>query len=304
MSRLLFALFFVFAVAEAMTGSKSVSQSEFNSKLSSVVKISWFDTVCTGIAIHPKWILTSAYCMSNNILGEDLAARVGGMGMMSMMSMRMFNVTFGRTVKVFDPKHPDPEMTMSYMKQNFIKPAEYEGKDRNFAFTVADIGLIHLSMPLNESLYKIAQLPTEDVIAKVNMTKCTAASWGTIVGPYQQDSKVGKAIARSESEPKILQEVAMSESGNCNFMYQEVTDKHFCAQVKYDDKVGYRGPCDEDLGSPLLCEYGRGKNVLMGLLTLADSCDEFSTKNAKPAVFTHVRKYMDWITSVIKTVTY
>ena len=175
-------------------------------------------------------------------------------------------------------------------------------KDRNFAFTVADIGLIHLMMPLNETLYKIAQLPTEDVIAKVNMTKCIAASWGKIVGPYQRDSKTGKVNFRSESVPKTLQQVAMSESQSCYSMDKGLTNKHFCAQVESQD--GYRGPCDEDLGSPLLCESEGGKNVLMGLLTKADYCDETSMNYGQPAVFTHVRKYMNWITSVMKMVTY
>jgi len=298
MSRLMFALFFVFAVAKAMTGSDDVSQEEFDSKLSSVVKINWYDTVCTGIAIHKNWILTSAYCMTNNILGQDLAARMGGM-QTSMYSMRTFNITFGRTVKVFDPKHPD--MPMMYMKESVIKPAEYQGRDRTSDLTVADIALIHLGTPLNETLYKIAQLPTDDVITKVNMTKCTAASWGKIVGPSRQDADY-KSLPRSESVPKTLQEVAMSKVDSCYWDQKNqyfFTDKHFCAtqaEGKYD---GYRGPCDQDLGSPLVCEAEGGKSVLVGLSTLANSCDESGIQcNSNTVVFTKVRKYMDWITSV------
>jgi len=37
---------------------------------------------------------------------------------MSMMNQRMFNVTYGRTVKVFDPKHPDQDMPMPMMYMN------------------------------------------------------------------------------------------------------------------------------------------------------------------------------------------
>jgi hypothetical protein len=125
MSRLIFVLFFILAAVEAkqltkrMTGSKDVSTQEFDSKLSSVAKISWYNQVCTGIAVHKNWVLTSAYCMANKVFGEDLADRMGSMGgMSSMMKMRMgFNLTLGRVEKVYDPKHMNMEMMPTMMSK-------------------------------------------------------------------------------------------------------------------------------------------------------------------------------------------
>jgi len=138
------------------------------------------------------------------------------------------------------------------------------------------------------------------------MTKCTAASWGKIVGPSRRDANY-MSQPRFESVPKTLQEVAMSKMQNCYWPKSQIiiTDKHyFCAQQVGNNSV-YRGLCEEDLGSPLVCEGEGGKNVLVGLSTLADSCDELGSQyGGNPVVFTDVRKYMPWITSVMKMVTY
>jgi len=93
---------------------------------------------------------------------------------------------------------------------------------------------------------------------------------GKIVGPFQVDSKTGKANYRSETVPKTLQEIAMSESGNCQWVHKGVTDKHFCAKVESEDDIVVLAMKILDLHCCV--NLKEENNVLMGLLTLADSC--------------------------------
>jgi secreted trypsin-like serine protease len=75
-------------ISKRMVGGNDVSVSDFQS-LNSVVTISWYNMKCYGVLVASKWVLTSAQCLTDNVMGKN--------DPMNSQSMHMFNVSFGRT---------------------------------------------------------------------------------------------------------------------------------------------------------------------------------------------------------------
>jgi len=163
----------------------------------------------------------------------------------------------------------------------------------NFKFTptggaVNDLALIKLDSPIDFSdTIRPICLPAPGEALPIGKT-CIAAGWG------RNNSKTGDTAENLQQVLAPAQDANTCKRG-WGMSYNE--DMMICAGSLKGDS----GTCQGDSGGMLACQQAAGGWTLYGATSygVAGTC----LANGRPAVFTRISNYMDWITKSVKEMT-
>jgi len=215
---------------------------------------------CGGSLIAPRWILTSASCLTdkkNNSPYVSDSYDKAGMGSYNLANISRYDI------------------------RRFIRHPHY-----NHTTHENDIGLVELErpitniVPINYMTIDIPQpAPLSESILKLKQSLKS-------IPTYQQKISGWGRVNDNMISPSQLHEgmVYSVPNSDCNRTYEDITNTMFCAWGK---EVLF---CGGDTGGPLI-----QNNTLLGIASRGRDCNDIN--NPAPDVYTKVSKYVYWIGS-------
>jgi endopeptidase E len=229
-----------------------------------ISKHSFEHQFCGGVIIHRGWIMTAAHCLRDYCGKTDPS------------ELNQLVIKIGKTSKenfIYD----DDELTYRAIAVHCHEQnCKAEGSPR-----INDIALVRVNRPMKMShAIDIAQLPKafdEPVLSK----DCIMLGWGDTKGTGYSN---------------VLKEVRIPLISNeqCNDERWRSCGVRSCMLCAGKENAS---PCSGDSGGPLFCPWHSGLFQLHGIY----SYGRCGADRTKPAVFTRVSNYIDWIENTIET---
>ncbi|CAH0730893.1 unnamed protein product, partial [Brenthis ino] len=253
---------------ELIVGGENANQGEFPH----MAAIGWIDFddnyafQCGGSLISSRFVLTAGHCIRNPRMKDPKPAivRLGDQNL---------------DPKVRDGANPvDVAIKTVHKHPGYKSPGKYN-----------DIALLELKVDVDFS----ADIRPACLWNKPDFsgyTKAIATGWG-----------VNDTVKKETTNE--LQKVLLSllENDDCDVLLQDTQNRHWSgfieSQMCAGELRGGKDTCQGDSGSPLQVASKGNKCIfhVIGITSFGRRCAE----SGKPAVYTRVSSYLDWIESVV-----
>ncbi|KAF7996817.1 hypothetical protein HCN44_002463 [Aphidius gifuensis] len=216
--------------------------------------------ICSGSIIHPRWILTSAYCVYELTSKDRILVQAG---------------------KNFINEATEPYQQNRFVNKVYLHPS-YPGENARH-----DIALLTLDKPLsiNQNVMAV-NLPAPEV---VYLGEGIVAGWGST--SFSQNTELSTEL-RYDTVPII-------EHDKCNEILKDkrLPLQVFSEQICTGSGIRNSAVCNGDSGGPLVTkEKLDGYHVQIGIISWGlFPCG----KDEIGAVYTRVSCYIDWIDDIV-----
>jgi len=236
-----------------------VPAKELKTSVAFIAKISHDHNFCGGVLIHDRWVVTAAHCMLE-YCGTSFPGDLV--------------VKFGKTKKI-NWELEDGEQT-HYVESIHCHQENCKAKGNP---RLNDIALIRLAKPVQMSkTVDIASIP-EPFAMPIMSQDCITLGWGDTKNTGHAD------LLKQVSIPLV----SNAQCNDYNWRGCTIRSCMMCAGAKG------RAPCAGDSGGPLFCPWHDGSYHLHGIYSFG----RCGTEVTKPAVFTRVSNYREWIESTL-----
>lgn len=233
---------------------------------------------CAGTLVDRTTVLTAAHCIVQTFVYTDQSGRRSTY----QVKPNQFYPTFGSMYTIRLGLH-DISSTDSPGEQSIVASDVIRHEDYDETNTLNDIAILKLSRPASLSRkVQVACLPVDPSTDYPSPVRtCYAAGWGTLAS--------GGSLPTNLNEVDLL----VYSSNDCRFVDTQST-KNWNSQICAGDKSGNKDTCQGDSGGPLYIQDKVNSNmrfVTVGITSYGVGC---ATVN-KPAIYTRVSFYHDWI---------
>ncbi|XP_026483173.2 serine protease snake-like [Vanessa tameamea] len=253
---------------QLIVGGENAIQGEFPH----MAAIGWIDIEgnyafqCGGSLISSRFVLTAGHCIKNPKMKDPKPSIV-----------RLGDQNLDPTVS--DGASPvDIPIKTVHKHPSYKSPGKYN-----------DIALFELNSDVDfESAIRPACLWTKFDFP--GHTKAVATGWGV-------------TSARNRETSKELQKVSLTllENDHCDVLLNDTHNRHWAgfvdSQMCAGELRGGKDTCQGDSGSPLQVASTQNKCIfhIVGITSFGRRCAE----SGRPAVYTRVSVYLDWIESIV-----
>ncbi len=252
------------AVQPMLLGGAPVEQSEW--PWQAALKVTTWQIngkwECGGTVIHPNWILTAAHCIV-----DDMDERFGTVAP-SNIQVRTGSTRFehgGQTSKV----------------KRIVKHPEFNPLTRDH-----DIALIELKSPVYVDPLRPVTWEREAALACPG-TLAGVTGW-TPAEVCGQSAVALSKVDASIVDPDVCRDAYGDDDSN------PITGNMLCSRWVNENEDDER--CQDDSGSPLIVENGRGGYLQAGIVSRGNGCDSPKL----PTVYTRLANHVEWMEGVTR----